>query len=527
MYPSLFLLIYLFIRFLDHQWTCQHCQKSFQYSRALSVHTAFGCEELGSSTNTHDSVDYPTADVAANDGLAGPDAVEIFTDKCLSGHSEAIDDELEDVGVDSKESIIQRPRLSSPDHIVRKINEQSSVTFGHSHIMSNPRLASLISSFSPPRFRKFTRESQSLAEYHKQEFRKKFQGNEHYLQRHLYRENMERKGSLKYRRTLVMKDDRKCSSQGEQDEHQIKEEKEEFINCFRDDYTLGCSAFSSSATHEIFRRSKIINASTYNSQADNFPANGYLTLSANETLRVAEEGSSRESARECTCSDHQSEADVPKQRQSIIANEEINVAENSAAKENEERTLDSSRQLSDLESQTNLNRLDSYYVFQGKQRDHVTYRQHLQCHCFSTPSLYAPNDNITRYHEPAFLVSPMYRYSPYPHMLPFFAHHTTNSSQASLRTQGFRCEYCGKVYCRKYVLKIHMRTHTGFKPLRCKVCDKSFSDPSNMKKHVKLHETEDTVHKCRHCGRNFVRYRGLLNHIKSKHSEHVPIENRP
>ncbi|EDO38730.1 predicted protein, partial [Nematostella vectensis] len=76
------------------------------------------------------------------------------------------------------------------------------------------------------------------------------------------------------------------------------------------------------------------------------------------------------------------------------------------------------------------------------------------------------------------------------------------------------CDFCGKVYCRKYVLKIHMRTHTGFKPLKCKFCDKSFSDPSNMKKHVKLHETENTVHKCKHCGRSFVRYRGLLNHIK-------------
>ena len=111
----------------------------------------------------------------------------------------------------------------------------------------------------------------------------------------------------------------------------------------------------------------------------------------------------------------------------------------------------------------------------------------------------------------------------YVRMIPFFGHHAPNSPQTSSRNQGFTCEYCGKVYCRKYVLKIHMRTHTGFKPLRCKVCDKSFSDPSNMKKHVKLHEAEDTVHKCRHCGRNFVRYRGLLNHIKSKHSEHMSL----
>ena len=36
------------------------------------------------------------------------------------------------------------------------------------------------------------------------------------------------------------------------------------------------------------------------------------------------------------------------------------------------------------------------------------------------------------------------------------------------------CPYCGKFYSRKYGLKIHIRTHTGYKPLKCKVSDQLF-----------------------------------------------------
>ena len=485
-------------------------------------------------------------DVAAIDGLAAVDADERFKAKHSAGQCEETEDEYEETGISSQDYTTQHYRLSSPDDTAPRINETTSATLGDSRVMSNPRLARLISSFSRPRFRKFTNETQSLAEYHKQEFRKKFQGNEHYLRRHLYRENMERKNSIKRRCPLVLKEDRNYSLRGDQDEVQVKEEKEEFINCFREDYTLGRTSLPSSPAREIFKRGKTTDVPRYNFQAEDLQLNdsldsysnvrsstaakaalitrGYLTLKANETHHVDEERLSRETARGCTCREHNSERDIPKQRQSSTANDEMSAAEDDAAEGNQQRPLDASpsKQLSEFGSQKS--RLGPFYVYQRTQRDdHVTYRQHLQCYCCSTPPLYAPNENVTRYHEPTFLVEPMYRFSPYPRMLPFFAQHTTNSPQTSPRNQGFTCEFCGKVYCRKYVLKIHMRTHTGFKPLRCKVCDKTFSDPSNMKKHVKLHETEDTVHKCRHCGRNFVRYRGLLNHIKSKHSEHVPI----
>lgn len=61
--------------------------------------------------------------------------------------------------------------------------------------------------------------------------------------------------------------------------------------------------------------------------------------------------------------------------------------------------------------------------------------------------------------------------------------------------EGHVCLYCGKCYSRKYGLKIHIRTHTGYKPLKCKFCLRPFGDPSNLNKHIRLHAEGDTPYK--------------------------------
>ncbi|XP_051176735.1 zinc finger protein 728-like [Leptopilina boulardi] len=87
--------------------------------------------------------------------------------------------------------------------------------------------------------------------------------------------------------------------------------------------------------------------------------------------------------------------------------------------------------------------------------------------------------------------------------------------------QGHKCIYCGKIYSRKYGLKIHIRTHTGYKPLNCKYCLRPFGDPSNLNKHVRLHaDTErNSPYRCDICGKNLVRRRDLDRHIRSRHQE--------
>ena len=517
------------------QAICKNCQESFRYTRALAVHIAFGCRGKGSKTincSAHENEVPSNCDQSLEAGKA----VEHFEVTVSSTRWDTTENEDEVM-----RARLKFPRFGFPESTGSRINKHSPAVLGNSGVLSNPKLAWLISSFQRPRFRRFTasNEPESLAEYHKQEFRRKFQGNEHYLRRHLYRQNMQKMvSSGNYRRAVTRKEVAQCSLQSFEEFQGIKQEKDELRNNSGED----CSSTRlSTIVDNSGCGTGIADPPRCNFQIENLPLGGSLNINTSfsnaskETIvtRSHSTANVQETHKEfplhadhgdCACELFTDDRLSP--RKMLSSEKDMDIADGKVKGGKEENMLNVApeSQKKSVGSQRSFTRLGSPYAYHDTQQDVLSYER-LQYQCFSTRSVRVPNDNLVRYHEPAFLVTPMYHYYNLPRIFPYFAHQTAHSSQGSMRTQGFKCNYCGKVYCRKYVLKIHMRTHTGFKPLRCKVCDKSFSDPSNMKKHVKLHESEDTVHKCRYCGRNFVRYRGLLNHIKSKHSGHISINN--
>ncbi|XP_066592784.1 uncharacterized protein [Prorops nasuta] len=74
------------------------------------------------------------------------------------------------------------------------------------------------------------------------------------------------------------------------------------------------------------------------------------------------------------------------------------------------------------------------------------------------------------------------------------------------------CPYCRKSFDRPWVLKGHLRLHTGERPFECPVCHKTFADRSNLRAHQRTRNHHEWQWRCDVCFKAFSQRRYLERH---------------
>lgn len=94
----------------------------------------------------------------------------------------------------------------------------------------------------------------------------------------------------------------------------------------------------------------------------------------------------------------------------------------------------------------------------------------------------------------------------------------TKDYSSSSKLKANQCPDCDKIFSRPTHLKRHMTIHTDERAYACDLCDKKFRRSDHLKTHQNFH-TQNKPHTCQHCQTSFSRAEHLRRHILCRHRE--------
>ncbi len=82
----------------------------------------------------------------------------------------------------------------------------------------------------------------------------------------------------------------------------------------------------------------------------------------------------------------------------------------------------------------------------------------------------------------------------------------------NLKSDGFQCKQCGKIYMHLINLRLHSKIHTDSCYI-CSYCQKRFGRKGNYYEHLRVH-TNVSPFECKICHKRYKQRHGLKKHMK-------------
>lgn len=76
----------------------------------------------------------------------------------------------------------------------------------------------------------------------------------------------------------------------------------------------------------------------------------------------------------------------------------------------------------------------------------------------------------------------------------------------------YQCPTCGRWFQKRYHMRNHEKIHKGLKSYECQLCQKRYTNQTNLDRHIRVTHQNEKKYKCQECGKSFSQLAILRQH---------------